>query len=111
LPPVSIPYRVSQGPASESTYDAYIVPPGNRLRLKEIEVAFPSGSGGYLQVAVYHGIRRIAPEDGAFQLDEGRAVARLYYEFISGERIKVWAKNTHSTATLSASLLMEGELE
>jgi len=111
LTPVSIPYRVSQGPASESTYDAYIVPPGRRLRLKEIEAIFPSGVGGYLQLAVYHGIRRIAPEDGAFQLDEGRAVARLRYEFISGERVKVWAKNTHATSTFSASLLMEGELE
>jgi len=111
MPPVSIPYRVSQGPASQSIYDAYTIPPGNKLTLQEIEVIFPSGVGGYLQLAVYHGIRKIAPLDGVFQLDEGRAVARLQYQFLSGEIIKVWAKNTHTTNTLSASLLMEGELE
>jgi len=109
--PVSIPYRVSQGPASESTYDVYQIPPGQKLRLKEIEAVFPSGVGGYLQLALYHGIRKIAPEDGVFQLDEGRVVSRLDYKFGSGEVVKVWAKNTHTTSTLSASLLMEGELE
>jgi len=111
LIPVSIPYRVSQGPDSESTYDVYSVPPGNRLHLNQIEAVFPSGVGGYLQLAVYHGIRKIAPENGVFQLDEGRAVARLDYYFISGEVVKVWAKNTHTTSTFSASLLLEGELE
>jgi len=110
LVPVSIPYRVSQSPNSEATYDVYQVPPGSKLKLKEIETIFPSGVAGYLQLALYHGIKKIAPEDGVFQLDEGRVVARLDYEFISGEIVKVWAKNTHTTDTLTAFLLMEGEL-
>jgi len=111
LIPVSIPYRVAQGPASEATYSIYQVPSGERLTVKELEVVFPPGTGGYLEISVYHGIRKIAPEDGVFQLDEGREVARLRYTFLSGQWIKVLAKNTHTTETKTCSLLLEGELD
>jgi len=108
--PISIPYRVSQGPASEATYEVWKVPPGQKFHLEEIEVIFPSGVGGYLELSLYHGIRKIAPEDGVWQLDEGRAVARVSYELSSGEGILLKAKNTHTTSTYSATLQIEGEL-
>jgi len=108
--PISIPYRVSQGPNSEATYKVWEVPPGQKFFMKEIEVIFPSGVGGYLELSLYHGIRKIAPENGVWQLDEGRAVARVSYELSSGEGILLKAKNTHTTNSYSATLQIEGEL-
>jgi len=108
--PISIPYRVLQGPASETTYKVWVVSPGKKFLLKEVEVIFPAGVDGYLELSLYHGIRKIAPQDGVWQLDEGRVVARVVYEFGSGEVVLLLAKNTHSTNTYSASLQLEGEL-
>jgi len=108
--PISIPYRVLQGPNSEATYKVWGVSPGKKFLLKEVEVIFPSGVDGYLELSLYHGIRKIAPENGVWQLDEGRVVARVVYEFGSGEGVLLLAKNTHSTNTYSASLQLEGEL-
>ena len=108
---ISVSHHVTQGPNSESTTVAFTVPGGQKFRMCEVEAAFPSGVGGYLQVAVYHGIRQVAPKDGVFKMSQGKQVARAEYIFIAGEKVMVWSKNTHSANTYDADVLLEGELE
>jgi len=108
---ISVSHHVTQGPNSESTTVAFTVPGGQKFRMCEVEAAFPSGVGGYLQVAVYHGIHKVAPNDGVFKMSSGKAVARTEYTFNADEKVLVWSKNTHSANTYDADVLLEGELE
>lgn len=108
---ISVPYHVSAGPGEEKTAVAFTVPKAQKFTLYEVEAVFPPGSAGYLQAAVYHGIRKVAPKDGVFRMSQGKQVARTEYTFISDEKVLVWAKNTHDVDTLDADLLLEGELE
>jgi hypothetical protein len=107
---ISVAYRISQNAASEADYIAFTVPPGKRFHITEIEAIFPSGSGGYLQLSVWHGIKQIAPYNGVWALDQGRAVARLDYMLLSGEKVIIHAKNSHETEARAATLQIEGEL-
>lgn len=108
---VSVPYHASVPAVTEGTAVAFTVPGGQRFRLREVETVFPSGAAGDLQLAVYHGIRKVAPKDGVFRMSQGKQVARVEYTFISGEKVLVWYKNTHATEAKDGDLLLEGELE
>jgi len=108
---ISVPFHVSRGPNTEAYEVAYRVPGGQKLTLREVEVMFAGTPAGALQLAVYHGIRKVAPKDGVFKMSSGKAVARTEYTFNADEKVIVWSKNTHDVDTYDADVLLEGELE
>lgn len=108
---ISVPYHVSIEPDKEATAIAYTVPGAQKFKLCEVEAVFPSGAGGNLQMAVYHGIRKVAPKNGVFRMSQGKQVARVEYTFHSGEKVLIWAKNTNVGDTLDGDILLEGDLE
>ena len=107
---ISVPFHLSRAPGTEAFETAYQVPAAKKFNLCEVEVIMTGTPAGKLQIAVYHGIRKVAPNGGVFQLGEGRTVARAEYTFNSGEKVLVWSKNTHDANTYDADVVLEGEL-
>ena len=107
---ISVPFHVSRGPNTEASEEAFRVPAGQKFQLCEVEVVYTGTPAGDLQIAVYHGICKVAPKDGVFKMGSGKVVARAEYTFNSDEKVLVWSKNTHSANTYRADVLLEGEL-
>lgn len=109
--PISVPYVADKAPAAIGYDIAYVVPSGRRFKLKEVEVHFPSGTARELELAIYHGIKQVAPEKEVWRGDDLRFRAICDYEFISGEKVLVYFKNISTVARRGGHLNLIGVLE
>jgi len=108
--PKGVSYFVKSTAVEEKFVDIWTVPGGKKFYAKRIHVHFPSGTGGELYVALYYGLRKIAPATSYYNGDDARFVDEIDVTYHSGDPVKLWYKNT-AAATRTANVKIEGELE
>jgi len=107
---VTIPYHLSASPTTEAKVSIYKIPPAKRFILTKIEVAFPVGTYGELEIALYRGHMRLWPEERNVTGDDVHYVKELRWEFDSGSEILLYYKNVNTTQVRDAFIVLEGEL-
>jgi len=107
---VTIPYHLVAGPGAEGTVSIYSVPPGQVLALSRIQVRFPSGTAGELEISLLHGNMRLWPEERPATGDDVLYEKELSGDYRSGESILLAYRNLNATASRDAYVQVEGEL-
>jgi len=108
--PKGISYFLKSTTTEEKFVDIYTVPGGKRFHAKVIRVEFPSGTGGELQVALYYGLRKVAPATPYYNGDDARFEDCIDVLYHSGDPVRLWYKNTVA-ALRKANVKVEGILE
>jgi len=109
--PVTIHKHLSISPGATGFENIYTVKPGKTLTVKVVQVAFPAGTYGELQIAIYYGNLKVWPETDHVSGDNVlfRKEARIKY--YSGDPVRVWYNNTNATETRDCFMDLEGVLE
>jgi len=105
-----VSYFIKSTVVEEKFVNVWTVPGGKRFHAKVIRVEFPSGTGGELRVALYYGLRKVAPATPYYSGDDARFEDEIDVTYHSGDPVKLWYKNTVA-ATRTANVKIEGELE
>jgi len=108
---VQIPYRLTADPAAEGFTTVYTVPPGAKLKLREVTVSFPIGTYGELEVALYYGETRGFPEERPITGDGVSVSKKVELNWFSQDEVRLWYKNYNTTQKRQAYLNLEGILE
>jgi len=104
-------YRLSAAPDAEGFVAIYTVKPGQRYRAKRIRVHFPSGTAGELRVALYYGAMKVAPETDYYSGDDFTYENGIDVTYFSGDPVRIWYKNTSTTAYRYADIEIAGCLD
>lgn len=108
--PVSIPYFLSKAAIESGFIDIYTVEAGKTLRVNKIRVQFPSGSLGELEVALYYGDLKVAPETDSYAGDDARFEDDINVVYFSDDAVKIWYNCTIAAARM-ANIKLDGVLE
>ncbi len=100
-------YTLIAGPGEEKTIDAITME--QHVRLRKIQVSFPQGAAGELEVAVLYGNRRIAPTEGTISGDGSTFTFEVDIPYHKGSSIKIYYKNSNTTEQKRAYFLFAGE--
>jgi len=105
-----VSYFIKSTVVEEKFVDVWTVPGGKRFRARRILVHFPSGTGGELRVALYYGLRKVAPATAYYNGDDARFEDEIDVLYHSGDPVRLWYENTVA-ATRTANVKVEGFLE
>lgn len=108
--PVSIPYFLEKSAIETGFIDIYTVEAGKTLRVTKIRVQFPSGTGGELEVALYYGDLKVAPETASYKGDDARFEDDIDVAYFSGDPVRLWYNCTIANAR-KANIKLDGVLE
>jgi len=108
---VSIPYHLTADPGAEGDVTLYTVPSARTLTITQIQIHFPSGTAGELELSFYRGIEVVAPTTRVYTGDDVLWRFNVNIVFGSGSEVVLHYKNTNTTTAREAYLLLIGELE
>jgi len=108
---VSIPYHLSASPGAEGDATLYTVPDAMTLILNKIQIHFPSGTAGELELSFYRGMEKVAPTERVYTGDDVLWIIDVKIVFRSGSNVTLHYKNTNTTTAREAYLILGGELE
>ena len=98
-------------PASTTTKTAiYTVPDAKTFKLKQLCVHFPSGASSNVLVAAYHGLRKIAPEEGYLSGDNSTACSDADEEYTAATEIVIEAVNNQASS-ITIDVTVDGDEE
>jgi len=107
----SASYHLVASPGAEDFVSIATVPAGRILRLKRIQVFFPTGNADELHVAFYYGDLQVFPDEGDLVGDDVKYDKQVDVRYFSQDPIRVWYKNDNTTYERIADIVVEGELE
>ena len=105
-----IVYNGVQAPNSSSFATVYTPSNGQSFRLEEMIVICGTNVDLDLEIALYHGTKQVIPEYGVISGKEGRIPIKCEWTWNSGEPIRLFVKNTHTTNTYKYSIILIGDL-
>jgi len=92
-----IHYELIADPDAEGFVNVYTVNDAKKVKVKHIDVYFPSGTDGDLQISFYYGHMKIAPHGGLINGDNCKVTVPIDLELISGDTLRVYFKNRNTT--------------
>ena len=108
---VILPLELTVAAGASGTHDIAIAPEGRKLILRKVTIAFPSGSEGYLGIAVRYGARNIIPDSGYITGDDQKFEFEKTWTYEAGSPVKIAYVNNDSTYSHTAFIIVELELE
>ena len=108
---VVIPINVSVSPSSTRVTTLYTVPDAKVLKLKKIELHFPSGVSFDLTFVLLYGNMQVYPATGSVTGSDTPHVNEIDVTYFSGDQVKCRVTNSNTTETLRVVGTLEGELE
>ena len=108
---ITIPYHLTASAGDSGFVEIYTVDPARKLTTVKIQVAFPIGTYGELQLALYYGNSKVIPHTGYWTGDGVVFVDEMKATWQGGDVIKLYYNNTNDTETREAFLLITAELE
>jgi len=104
----TVPIAINAPASSDQKYVVYSVKEAE-VRVREIELAFESGTFNVLFASLYFGDMRVAPRVGEYTSDGGRIRDRVNVPYYRGSQILLRVRNTDTTNAhyLSGSLELE----
>jgi len=110
-----VPYIATQhitaGAGAEGDVTALTVPDGYIFRLNRVEILFPSGTVGELEISIYQGIHKTLPDEGVWTGDHVLLKHETERRWGSGEDVVIHYKNLNTTAARECFVYLIGELE
>jgi len=107
---VSIPYHLTAAAGESGFKTLYTVLGGKRLHVTRATVAFPVGTYGELEVALYYGMLRVWPEDANLKGDNMSFEKDVDLWWGSGDPVRLYFKNANATEQRECYVNLEGEL-
>ena len=101
--------KVEVEPDGELYVDLYQVTPGSSFTLKLIEVYFPVGTGGQLQVKILQGWIGVAPTNGYFTGDDVTIKHEVEAVYGSQATIRAHVINLDKVSKKEAVITLVGE--
>jgi len=98
---------ISAPAADEGDYTIYTTNPGVVTRLKTIQVSFPEGTRGELELYLKYGHVKISPQTPCWKGDGTRIDDLIDFEFGGGVDIVIHYKNLSTTDTRYATIKIE----
>jgi len=108
---ISIPYYLSADGGSEGDIVLYEVEAAKRFVTKSVYIAFPPATYFELELAIFRGIKQIAPYTGTYRGDANVIEDEFIEDISSAERVILHYKNNNTTEVREAFILVRGELE
>ena len=108
---VSVPYHVIAAGGAAATVSIFRVPSARKLKVNKVTVAFPVGTYGELEVALYFGIRRVFPQGRNITGDNMSFEKDVNLTWFSGDHVLLYYKNNNATQTREAYVNLEGVFE
>jgi len=103
--------HITAGAGAEGDVTALTVPEGYIFRLNRIEILFPAGTYGELEISLYQGIHKTLPDEGVWTGDHVLLKHETERRWGGGEDVTVHYKNTNTTETRECFAYLIGELE
>lgn len=108
---ISIAYHLQAPAGAEADVILYTVEAARKIVTKSVYVFFPIGNYMELQVTIRRGIMQVAPYSGQY-VGDGNVIEDEFIEDIeSAERVILHYKNTNTSETREALVIVRGELE
>jgi len=108
---ISASLHLVASPAQEGEVELYRVPAASTLRNIALNIHFPVGTLGDLELALRHGIFQLLPASGKYTGDGTSISDRSDGRWWSGESVRLHFKNANLTENREAYILLEAELE
>jgi hypothetical protein len=105
-----IAYSGSVSPNTTTTENIYTIPTGMRFKIEKLNVVYGTNVDFDLEVALYHGDKQVIPESDTIKGPSGRIPIECDWTWSSGEKIKLYLKNSSSTNTYKYSVILIGDL-
>jgi len=105
---VSIPYHLTASAGDSGFKDIYTVPAFKRLRVRKVTIAFPSGTYGELDVALFYGVMKVFPENGYLTGDNMSFKKEVDLTWYSGENVRLYYNNRNTTEARECYVNLEG---
>ena len=108
---VSISYFLSADGGAEGDVVLYEVEAAKRFVTKSVYIAYPPATYFELELAIFRGIKQIAPYTGVYQGDANVIEDEFIEDISSAEHVILHYKNNNATEVREAFVLVRGELE
>lgn len=108
---ISIAYSLTAAANANSTTTIFTVPAACTFRVTSVYIHFPAGTYYELQLRLLRGIQQIAPYSGYYVGDASVIEDEDVSDLASGDHLNVYYKNTSSTQTRQAFIIVRGVLE
>ena len=108
---VILPLELTVAAGTSGTHDIAVAPEGRKLILKKTIIIFPSGSEGYLGVAVKYGVKNIIPDSGYITGDDCKYEFTKEWEYEAGSAVTIAYNNTDTTYSHTVFIVVELEME
>ena len=108
---ISICHKVTASAGAESDVTIYTVQNAKQFKLESIYVSFPAGTYYELELSLYYGAKKIAPEEGVWVGDNQNYEDVLDFTLFSDDGLVLHYKNNNTTNTKEAFVIVRGVLE
>jgi len=94
-------------PGAEGYTSIYTVDNGKIIELKKIQIIFPAGTDGELQISLWYGDLKVAPDTDYWHGDSGKIEDCLKVKYSSGDDVMIWYKNINTTDYRKATIKID----
>jgi len=108
---ISASLHLVASPGQEGEVELYKVPSASTLRSLSLNIHFPVGTLGDLELALRHGLFQLMPARGRYTGDGTVIVDNSDGKWWSDESVRLYFKNTNTAENREAYILLEAELE
>jgi len=108
---VSIHYHLTASGGADAEVSIYTVLGGYVLKNRQLNIHFPVGTYGELEIYFKSGDTQVMPSKGVYVGDNVMLTDELPAEWDAGSDVVMHYKNANATETREAYILLEGDLE
>jgi len=104
---VQISRFLNIAPATEGYTSIYTVDKGKIIELKKIQIIFPAGTEGELQLSLWYGDLKVAPDTEYWHGDSGKVEDCIKVRYYSGDDVMIRYKNVNTTYYRKATIKID----
>jgi len=104
---IGISKYISVAGGVEEDIVLYEVPPQDKVHLRAIQIIFPAGTLGELQLYLKYGEAKVAPETDYWNGDDGKVVDLLDIVYGSQTRVVMHVKNVNPVDARTCTVKIE----
>lgn len=108
---ISLAYYLEASAGDEGDVTIYTVEAARKFKCTSCRIQWQKDSAFELQLYLKHGEYQFAPREGYYASDGGNLEDRFEEDFSSGDRLILHYKNTNTTTTRKALVIVRGYLE
>jgi len=104
---IQISKYLNIAPTDEGYISIYQVQNGKIIELRKIQIIFPAGTEGELQLSLWYGDLKVAPNTDYWHGDSGKIEDCLKVKYYSGDDVMIRYKNINTTYYRKATIKID----